>query len=326
MSRLVWQPIHEAISNRSRSGDRLFWIVAPFVKLDALERLFESTRPDAGLKLVCRWRPDDLIAGVSDLEVFHYLGSKNCELYVNERIHMKLYVFESNTAVSTSANLTLRGLGYVDIDRANIEVGSDVELNATDWVNLYSVVRGSRLMTSEIYARFEEYVRANPPPPPTPAAPDLLGPAKRFTLASLPATERPEQLADFYFDPRASRDGSEAVRRAFLDLANFGIPPGLSRVEFENVLGSAFRVNPFVLEFVEYLRAEKSLRFGAVNDWIHKKCEDVPLPYRWEIKSNTHAFYNWLTHFFPEVTWDRPHHSQVIYWARDQHGEENVNP
>lgn len=302
------------MDERASAGDHLFWIVAPFVKLEALQRLFESTKPAQGLKLICRWRPGDLVAGVSDLEVFGYLKAKGCELYVNPRIHMKLYVFESNVAVSTSANLTLRGLGYVGVDVANIEVGSDVELTAADWVNLYSVVRGSRLMTPELYARFEEYVKANPPPPPAATAPDLLGPPKQFTLASLPATDSPTELADFYFNPTAFKERSEAARRGFQDLATFEIPPGLARNEFETVLGNAFRNSPFVVEFVGYLRAERSLRFGAVNTWIYDKCEDVPLPYRWEVKTNTHALYNWLAHFFSEVSWDRPHHSQVIRW------------
>ena len=239
---------------------------------------------------------------------------------------MKLYAFESNIAVSTSANLTLRGLGYVDSDKANIEVGSDVELTATDWVNLYRVVRGSRLMTPEIYARFVEFVNASPPRPQTPEAPDLLGPAKQFTLASLPATDSAEELAEFYFNPASSPQTAEAARRAFQDLATFGVPPGLSRTEFDSALGAAFGKNPFVAEFLDYLRAQGSLRFGAVNTWIHQKCEDVPLPYRWEIKTNTHAFYNWLSHFFPEVSWDQPHHSQVIYWGRGKHGERNADP
>lgn len=47
----------------------------------------------------------------------------------------------------------------------------------------------------------------------------------------------------------------------------------------------------------------------------HLLKEDVPLPYRWEIKDNTRIFYNWLAHFFDEITWDRPNYSQVIYWT-----------
>jgi hypothetical protein len=226
---------------------------------------------------------------------------------------MKLYVFESNAAVSTSANLTQRGLGYVEPDQANIEIACEVELTAADWVNLYRVIRESRLITTELYARFEEFVIANPPSPAAASVPDLLGPPKRFTLASLPATDSPTELAEFYADPSSWND-PEALRRAFQDLATFGIPQDLARTDFERALGAAFRESPFVMEFVQYLRAEGSLRFGAVNSWIHQTCEDVPLPYRWEITSTTHALYNWLAHFYSEVTWDRPNHSQVIYW------------
>ncbi len=168
MSHLIWQPIHAALDERAGSGDRLFWVVAPYVKVQALERLFGSAAPVSGLKLISRWCPRDLLTGVSDLEVFDYLKSMGSDLYVNQRIHMKLYAFESNIAISTSANLTLRGLGYVDLDVANIEVGSSVNLSAADWVNLYRVIRGSRLMTPELYARYKDYLTSRPAPPSAP--------------------------------------------------------------------------------------------------------------------------------------------------------------
>jgi hypothetical protein len=104
------------------------------------------------------------------------------------------------------------------------------------------------------------------------------------------------------------------MRRGIHDLVTFHVRPGLDRSEMDQQLGNSFRQTAFVVEFVKLLKTKQSLRFGAVNDWIHSKCEDVPLPYRWEIKENTRIFYNWLEHFYPEITWDRPHYSQVIYW------------
>lgn len=69
------------------------------------------------------------------------------------------------------------------------------------------------------------------------------------------------------------------------------------------------------MDLVEFIKEQKSARFGAVNDWIHSKCSDVPLPYRWEIKENTNILYNWLDYFFDEIRWDVPGvRSQVIYW------------
>jgi hypothetical protein len=316
MEGLCWPPIHDVIDDRAGAGDRLIWVVAPFIKLEALKRLLEGAPPSAGFKLVCRWQPSDLVAGVSDLEVYSYLKDRGWDLFVNQRIHLKLYVFESNVALATSGNLTMSGLGYADAHRANVEVGTTVELTAPDWVNLYRVTGESRLVTPELYARFEEYVRAHPPPPPGDPAPDLLGPPKKYTLASLPATETPAALADFYFSLSSASHSPDIARRGYHDLATFGIPGGLSPEEFDIALGASLRQNPFVQDFLEYLRCQGSLRFGAVNDWIHDRCEDVPLPYRWEVKPSTRIFYNWLAHYFSEVTWDRPKFSQVIFWNR----------
>jgi hypothetical protein len=300
----------------TRAGDPLTLIIAPFIKLEALKRLLEEAPVSDGCRVVCRWQPLDLVASVSDLEVYGYLLQRGWDLFVNQQIHMKLYVFESNLALATSGNLTMMGLGYAEADRANVEVGTTVELMAQDWVNLYRVIAESRRITPELYARYEEYVRAHPPVPPSEPAPDLLGPPKTYTLASLPATETPDTLLDFYFSMSSVRHSPDLERRGYHDLATFGIRSGLSRQEFEVNLEAGWRRNPFVQDFVEYLRHHGTLRFGAVNAWIHEKCEDVPLPYRWEVKSSTRIFYNWMAHYFAEVSWNRPNHSQVISWNR----------
>jgi hypothetical protein len=313
MSALLWPPIHAALDERVRSGDNLFFIVAPFVKLEALKLLFESARPQAGLKLVCRWLPNDLVAGVSDLDVFGYVVERGGQLYVNPRIHLKVYAFESNAAISTSGNLTLAGLGYAGTAITNVEVGTAVKLQAADWVNLYKVVNGSRLMTAELYARFAEYLRAKSPLPTLAAAPDLLGPPKTYTISSLPALDTPEELQRFYFE-EINDLTPDLLRRAYHDLATFDIPAGLSRELFPRKLGDAFRANPFVSDLIEHMRATRSMHFGGVNSWIHERCEDVPVPYKWEIKSTTHSLYNWLARFVPELTWDQPRYSQILRW------------
>lgn len=314
MSQLVWSPVYKVLEERIASNDGIILILVPFAKLAALQQLHWVHTGKVKLKVICRWRPEDITAGVSDLEVYSYLKESGCQLYINPDIHLKLYVFASNAAFNTSGNLTLRGLGYSD--SANIEVGNMVSLTTSDWTKIYEIIHASRQVDDALYQRFKDYA-AQRPPLGSPLPPmDLLPPAKTYTISSLPATESPKKLADFYFDPNPGKLTPEEMRRAAHDLAIFGIPSGLTSVEFEKLLGEKFRQTPFVSDFVELLKAERSLRFGAVNDWIHKKCEDVPLPYCWEIKENTRIFYDWLTHYFPDITWDRPNYSQVIYWKK----------
>lgn len=314
MSKLVWSPVFKILEERIQNNDNIILILVPFAKLAALQKLHWINSRKVKIKVVCRWRPEDIVAGVSDLEIFTFLKQTDCELYINWNIHLKLYVFASNTAFNTSGNMTLRGLGYSD--SANIEVGNMVSLTTSDWTKIYDVINSSRLVTDDIYQRFKEY-SAQHPPVSKPLPPiDLMPAPKSYTISSLPATDSPKKLADFYFSHEQKDLSLEDMRRAAHDLAIFGIPLGLSSSEFDKRLGDAFRKTPFVTDFIAFLKNARSLRFGAVNDWIHNKCEDVPLPYRWEIKENTRIFYDWLVHYHQDISWDRPNHSQVIYWKK----------
>ena len=315
MSKLVWSPVYKILEERIQSSDNIILILVPFAKLTALQKLHWLNSKQVKIKVVCRWRPEDIVSGVSDLEIYPFLKQSGCELYINSNIHLKLYVFASNIAFNTSGNMTLRGLGYSD--SANIEVGNMVSLTTSDWTKIYDVINSSRLVTDDIYQRFKEY-SAQHPPVSRPLPPiDLMPAAKTYTISSLPATDSPKKLADFYFCQEQQKESLEDMRRAAHDLAIFGIPPGLSSSDFDKRLGDAFSKTPFVTDFIAFLKNERSLRFGAVNDWIHNKCEDVPLPYRWEIKENTRIFYDWLVHYQRDISWDRPNHSQVIYWKRN---------
>jgi hypothetical protein len=312
MSPLVWSPIHRILEERIRANDDIILIVVPFAKLAALQQLHRPHSTRAKLKVICRWRPEDIIAGVSDVEVFTYLKELGCQLFINPDIHLKLYVFASNVAFSTSGNLTSRGLGYSEI--GNIEVGNMVALTTQDWTKIYEIVNASRQVDDILYERYKELVKKYPITP-QPLVPNLLPPAKTYTISSLPATETPKRLAEFYFDFSSGTFTPEEVRRAVHDLAIFRIPPHLGRSDFDKRLGESFCRTAFVADFVQFLKSAHSLRFGAVNDWIHQRCEDVPVPYRWEIKENTRILYNWLTHFYSEISWDIPgEYSQVIYW------------
>jgi hypothetical protein len=310
---LKWGPVFEPLEAHLRSGDGLLLLISPFIGLEALQRFLESAGSQRGIKVIVRWRPEDLRNGVSDIAIFPYLTERGIPLYINQDIHLKLYAFESNVAFSTSGNLTLRGFGYSD--RPNIEVGGFVQLTQEDWFRIYELIAKSKQVDKDLYLAYKQYLERCPKAA-TPATlpPEIQIARKAYTVSSLPATETPTQLATYYFVPNENDVSPDRLRRAAHDIVAFGLPPALSPAEFNARLGDAFRRTPFVLEFAGFLKAEKSLRFGAVNEWIHQHCEDVPLPYRWEIKDNTRIFYNWLEHFFSEITWDRPNFSQVIYW------------
>ena len=311
---LIWSPVRTAIEERLARGEELKLIIVPFIKLVALVQLLKLQPNLRGLKVVVRWRTQDLLAGVSDLEVYEYLKSRGCALFLNSQIHLKLYIFGSNAAICTSANLTMKGLGYVE--GANIEAGCGAVLGSDDWRSIYKLIGESRPVNDEVFECYRAFM-AKVPKTPAPELPALILPSpKIFSIASLPATKSPREFMDYYMKRTLENADPEFVRRAAHDEALFLVPPGLNEGELTKWLSQQFCGAPFVMKFVEHLKVSGSLRFGAANEWIHSNCEDSPLPYRWEIKENTNILYNWLAEYFsPNISWSVPgKHSQVIVW------------
>lgn len=313
-NRLSWSPVYRILEEKIRTGDDLILLIAPFIKVSALRRLHEIHKNKVKLRVICRWLPEDIVSGASDIEIFLYLKEMGSQLYLNPEIHLKLYVFNSNIAFNTSGNLTMRGFGYSE--KANIEVGNIVSLSEYDWAKIYRIIDTSHLVDDALYGRYKTFLERQPKTQPPTFPLDLVPTSKKYTISLLPATESPVKLADYYSNPTLGNLSPEEVRRSLHDIVTFEIPQGLTRTDFERHLYEVFCNLPFVRDFVDLLKQNRSLRFGAVNDWIHEKCDDVPLPYRWEIKENTHIFYDWLEYFIPEITWDRPNYSQVIYWKK----------
>lgn len=303
-----------ALTELLESGDSVSLLIAPFIKIDALRVLVEQKQSSGKLQVVIRLKPDDLLSGASDLSIYPYLRDQGVQLFYNHSIHLKLFVFESNCCLVTSGNITGRGLGLSA--NSNVEAGALVQLDVDDWNRIYDLLNASRVFDDQLYNRLAKYVADATPASSPPVFEWPEGEGKRFTISSLPATEDVEVLSRAYFSDTLDSYSSEAVRRFAHDLATFRIPAGLSEVALQTELSANFRKSPFVSEFIALLKSKGSLRFGAANDWIHRMCEDVPLPYRWELKTNTRILYNWLAHFIPEITWDRPNYAQVIYWNK----------
>ena len=49
-------------------------IFSPFVKVDALRQALATVPSGAELRVVTRWRPEEVHAGVSDLEVYAHVN------------------------------------------------------------------------------------------------------------------------------------------------------------------------------------------------------------------------------------------------------------
>jgi hypothetical protein len=309
---IIWTPILTNLSRYLEADERLSAVIAPFMKVTALEHLLELPNDDE-IYVITRWLPEEIIRGVSDIGIYPLLKKRGIPLYIHSAIHLKIFLFDSDRAFCSSANITSMGLGLRD--PGNLEAGALATLKFDDFLHLKLLRDESRLVTDEIYETYlkcVEGIELDLPKIPEVDLPNISD--QKFLLSMLPATESPEKLWDLYSTLGIAPLGNDERHRVVHDLCTYKLPTGLSRNVLDQRLGKGFRDNPFIREIVELIKQKGSIRFGGVNDFIHRTCRDVPLPYRWEIKSTTAHLYNWLAYYYTEITWDRPNYSQVIYW------------
>ncbi len=309
---LVWSPIGEQLVSRCATEGGIRLLIAPFIQRKSLAYLLDALSSHSDLKIITRWTAKDIASGVSDPFVYEECTRRGLQIYHHPSIHLKLIIMGSGLCFCGSANITSRGLGLKD--DCNMEAGVWSSTSVGDWMHVYRLINESRLIDEAMFDAAVEYRRkhkcANPPLPPIEFPPC---PAKEFTLASLPATKDPETLAACV---TSSGDlPKDEINRVMHDLVVFGGDLGMSREELLETIGSNFLSEPFVRSIAKHIQESGSLSFGGVTSWIHDHCQDVPIPYRSEVKDRTSALYNWLTHYVPELSWSVPGaYSQVIRW------------
>jgi len=311
---LIWQPLYKEIEDQVSSGDKVLLLIAPYIKLGPLKSILNSCRHTDQIKIVSRWAPQDIISSVSDLSIYPFLKENKIPLYINSKIHLKLYIYRSNRGFHTSGNITSAGLGYGENN--NIELGCNVNLSSSDWQEVYSIIENSLIVDDTVYEVYIKYLNDNKDKrPPLPKLILPKDPIKEYSINRLPATDTPVDLWKYYSD-RNSIEDPELVQKAIHDLVLYGLGKAeLDKEMFLRCLERAFKSESFIRDLALMIKESGSCRFGAVNDWIHRKCMDVPLPYKWELKENTRTLYAWLSTFYKEIEWNVPgKHSQVIYW------------
>ena len=105
-------------------------LCAPFIKAKVLRTLLGVVAKGVDVRIVTRWRAEEVATGVSDLEVFEVAGERlRTELLLLDDLHAKLYVADDKCLLG-SANLTASALGWAE--PGNIELLVPVSATDTD--------------------------------------------------------------------------------------------------------------------------------------------------------------------------------------------------
>ena len=130
-------------------------LASAFIKSKAFEYFFGNLGSNISVKVVSRWKVEDLVMGSSDLEVYKYCKEKGWKFGINTRLHGKLFLLDNEEIFLGSANITSRGLNL--IERSNLEFGTKFYLSKDDLDSL------NLFLANEVYwisdADFETMTR-----------------------------------------------------------------------------------------------------------------------------------------------------------------------
>ena len=276
--------------------DEVF-LVAPYVKIRALERILNSiSDPAASFTLISRWLPEDIASGVCDIEIFDILAARpGARFLVNSQLHAKYYRV-GNECLVGSANVTLKGLGWATPSNLElmVKVPRDVP-GLSEWEQrlLSSAIPVTSKLRDVIFReaqtiKQEQQLRILPEVE--------QGTEEEKDVSDwVPGCPVPERLWSVYNDGAASTMVSSALDAARDDLSALSPPTGLSRDLFDAYISGILKQMPLIIE-IDML-AISGITDSQAESFLADK---FSVKDRDSSEQMWRTLKTWLTHFFPE--------------------------
>ena len=283
------------------SGKNKVTIFSPYIKLATLEQLLEAPNLDCE-QIIVRWEPNDFAHGSSDIEVYDLCKKYNIALFMNNRIHLKLFTENFKDAFLGSANISERGISG-DNHIYNYETCAYVEsIERSDRLYLQKILSESVLVTDELVSLIKSQL---PVGPALSALPTFEFPAYHlacsdFLISKLPMIDSPELLWELTSGIK-SPSTDEQENCLCHDLALFEVTWSVADKKlWVQKLSESFFNTPFIIAFLRHIDASKDsrgrsgLRFGAVRVWFSSNTTSVPAPRAFELTKNVQILYAWI--------------------------------
>ena len=124
-------------------------IVSAFCKVSTLKLLDSFIKQNIKKRLLVRFLPSDISSGATDKEIYDYCIRNNWDLFIDNDIHAKTYIFDHIKCVIGSANVTNKGIGLVN--NSNKEISAFFELNDEGYTKILSLYKDAIALDEEIY-------------------------------------------------------------------------------------------------------------------------------------------------------------------------------
>ncbi|RZJ02116.1 MAG: hypothetical protein EON90_00535 [Brevundimonas sp.] len=283
----------DALTALCQAADGRLLLVAPYIKVAALKRLLNAAPPAVAVDVVTRWRPEEVAAGVSDLEVLDLVTERaGGRVLLCPHLHAKYYRC-GDKALAGSANLTGAALGWSAMSNLELLLRVDPQ---DETVRAFEdeLLRTSEQADRSIQTAVREAAAAiKAITPPRTDWSDIA-----MTVFSpgfwLPTCPRPDMLIRVYDDSIGDLLLANALQHARNDIAFINPPLGLNASGFNAFVAA-------VLRQVRWVRELDRMTNQGLTDQNAIETIERALPEHHDFSAEDlwTVTKEWLIHFFP---------------------------
>ena len=294
-------------------------LASAYLKLNALKDLAIGHISSSNhVRVLARWKPEDLLVGASDLDCYQYAKSMGWPFYIKQWFHAKVYLAGNRSALIGSSNLTLSGFG-IGI-KGNDEGMVQIPASPNNIQTLDNYFSDATLVTDGLFQKIKEWIniiQIQDYPPHSLQWPDEIASmihqvseVERIGCSDCLWTD-----GSWISDANVLKSDQNTLQAITHDLSLIGFQSLDSFIST-----STGSINKALNDtgIVRWLRSElmkideNQIYFGALTAALHDALIDDPKPYRQDIKRFVSNLYGWIVRFSSEYLVDQPNHSQRI--------------
>ena len=286
----------ESVLGLLRDAANRVVVVAPYIKASTLRQLLGAI-PSSVSECICvtRWLPEDIAAGVCDLDIFDDLEQvPGGYLLVHPHLHAKYYSNGQQTLVG-SANLTSRALGWHPTPNIELLVSLPSTVpGLADWEKalLNSAIRATPQLRDQIKKQADELGRDQV----FQHAPEVEVSIGEGAVYWVPQCPVPERLWEVYLGRGTGTMVSSALEAAQEDLTVLAPPKGLDQSLFTAYVSGILKQMPLLTEIDKL--ASAGLTDAKASEFLADRLSaESPRDYDqiWRVIKD------WLVHFLPDT-------------------------
>lgn len=275
-------------------------LAAPYIKQRTLATLFEAIDPCCNVRVVTRWRIEEIAVGVTDLEIWTLIRNRrNSELWLQPNLHAKYYRADDKILIG-SANISDTALGWSS--NPNLEILEHAPTGEFSRSKFEKVLlQGVTPVTPALFESFQLALADFPKQ--EQYSKSVIVEVASSIMDWRPSLRFPADL--FLFYSGSGDDLSSSTRLAAAnDLASLQPPVGLQSFAFKRWIGLALLQNREFNQIDEFVQSSR--RFGEMRSFLASQgCED---PSRdWQ------TWMRWISHFLPNhFTFHTANYSEIV--------------